>query len=113
MVADALSRPAVGVVQLAESAAVDYANLAAEQQRCTATQQLAKAASLQVVRVVMHRHNVLCDISTGMPRPLVPPKWRQAVFHSVHDLEHPGVRATKSLVTSRYVWAQCAADVAR
>jgi transposase InsO family protein len=113
VVADALSRPAVAVVQLADSAAVDYADMAAEQQRCAATQQLAEAASLQVVRVAMHGHNVLCDISTGTPRPLVPPKWQQAVFHSVHDLAHPGVRATKRLVTSRYVWARCAADVAR
>jgi transposase InsO family protein len=113
VVADALSRPTVAVVQLEGTAAVDYADLAAEQQRCEATQQLAQSATLRIVRVMLHGHNVLCDISTGTPRPLVPRKWRPAVFHSLHDLAHPGVRATKRLVTSRYVWAQCAADVAK
>jgi hypothetical protein len=74
VVADTLSLPAVAMVQLTKAAAVDYANLAKEQWRCTATKQLAEAASMQIVRVTMLGHNVLCDISTGTPWPLVPPK---------------------------------------
>ena len=42
-----------------------------------------------------------------MPKPQ-----RKAVFMSVHSLAHPGIRATRRLITSRYVWRGCAADVA-
>ena len=44
------------------------------------------------------------DMSTGVPRPLVPARFRRVVFDSLHSLSHPGVRATLRLLTSQYVW---------
>ena len=54
---------------------------------------------------------LLCDTSTGVPRPLVPPQFRQQVFDTLHTLSHPGVRATQRLITSRYVWPGINKDV--
>ena len=54
---------------------------------------------------------VICDMSTGIPRPVVPAKFRHAVFDSLHFLSHPGVRATQKLVTARYVWPGINKDV--
>ena len=54
---------------------------------------------------------LLCDISTGVPRPFVPAQFRRTVFNSLHTLSHPGVRATQRLITSRYVWPSINKDV--
>ena len=56
---------------------------------------------------------LLCDVSTGSQRPLVPPQWRRIVFDSLHCLSHPGIRATQKLITARYVWPGINADVRR
>ena len=41
---------------------------------------------------------------TGTPRPIVPPSWRRRVFDVLHNLSHPGVRASHKLVSSKFVW---------
>jgi hypothetical protein len=38
--------------------------------------------------------------------------YRQAVISSLHNIAHPGIRATKRLVTSRFVWRRMGADIA-
>lgn len=55
---------------------------------------------------------LLCDTSTGTQRPLVPLRWRQTVFDSLHSLSHPGIRATR-LVTAHFVWPGINTDVRR
>ena len=47
---------------------------------------------------------LLCDVSTGVARPIVPESWREKVFDTVHSLSHPGARTTKKLVSSKFVW---------
>ena len=56
---------------------------------------------------------ILCDLSTGIPRPYVPKQFRRSVFDSLHLLFHPSIRATQHLVTTRYVWPGINADVRR
>ena len=56
---------------------------------------------------------LVCDVSTGTPRPYVPSSFRRAIFESLHSLSHPGIRATQRLVTSRFVWPGVRADVRR
>ncbi|XP_061915612.1 uncharacterized protein LOC133657845 [Entelurus aequoreus] len=41
---------------------------------------------------------LLCDVSTGRPRPVVLVDWRRRVFDAIHSLSHPGVRASVKLV---------------
>ena len=47
---------------------------------------------------------LICDMSTGNPRPWVPECLRRIVFNSLHQLSHPGIRATQKLITTRFVW---------
>ena len=54
---------------------------------------------------------LVCDTSTGVPRPFVPARFRRTVFDSLHSLSHPGIRATQRLVTTRYIWPSINADV--
>ncbi len=87
--------------------------MAAAQSDCTVTTELATNSALTVEKVVCGGAEVMVDWSTGMPRPLVPPSLQQRVFKMIHELAHPGVRATQRLVAGRFVWRGCAADVAR
>ena len=50
------------------------------------------------------KFTLLCDVKTGRARPIVPEEWRERVFHTVHDLSHPGVRTTQRLVATKFVW---------
>jgi cleavage and polyadenylation specificity factor subunit 1 len=47
--------------------------------------------------------SIYCDTSAGKPRPYVPGPLRLQVFQSVHDLSHPGTKATARLV-ARFLW---------
>ncbi|XP_061879645.1 uncharacterized protein LOC133631461 [Entelurus aequoreus] len=54
---------------------------------------------------------LLCDVSTGRPRPVVPVDWRRQVFDAIHSLSHPGVRASVKLVGAKFVWPGLRKDV--
>ncbi len=54
---------------------------------------------------------LLCDISTGKPRPIVPETWRHYIFETVHNLSHPGINVTRKLVSSKFVWPGLAKQV--
>ena len=47
---------------------------------------------------------LVCDVSTGSPRPIVPPDFRRTVFDVVHNLSHPGVKAAVKMVSDKFVW---------
>jgi hypothetical protein len=51
-----------------------------------------------------------CDTTTSEPRPFVTPTLRRPVFNSLHNLSHPGIRATTKLVTDRFVWPNIKRD---
>jgi Integrase zinc binding domain len=110
VVADALSQPARAVTAPAPST-VDFEQLAREQQQCSDTLRLAAESTLHVQSVEVNGVAMLCDVSSGTMRPLVPERLRKAVFTALHGLAHPGAHATRRLVSSRFVWKGCAADV--
>ena len=59
-----------------------------------------------------HPHlRLWCDTSTPIPRPVVPASLRSAIIKSFHDLSHPGINATRHLVTSKFVWLKINADI--
>ncbi|GFS63824.1 hypothetical protein TNCV_1128411 [Trichonephila clavipes] len=47
---------------------------------------------------------LICDTSTGSPRPFLPFNSRRTIFEHFHNLAHPGVAASFQLIASRYVW---------
>ena len=59
---------------------------------------------MKEVPIPNSRHHLLCDISTGTPRPVVPSSWQRKVFDVTHNLAHPGIRATRRLVSRKFVW---------
>ena len=55
--------------------------------------------------------SLLCDFSTGVPRPLIPVVDRQKVFNAFRNLVHAGTRATRRLIAARAVWRGMNSDV--
>jgi len=88
------------------------AELAAAQGTCRETKELAASISLKVSRLRLEGVEVLCDESMGRPRPLVPVSLRKQLFEAIHNLAHPGTRASRRLIAAKYVWRGLNKDVA-
>lgn len=102
-VADAMSRVE------AVSIEADFADLAQAQELDDELMALLagkpfSSLSLRKTDVPGTGYNLICDHSTGKPRPYVPPPLRRRVFDRIHNLSHPGVKATCRLVADRFVW---------
>ena len=112
-VADALSRITIDAVELAQC--VDFHAMALAQDSDDDIIHLrndpATALRLENMRF-NSTTSLLCDTSTGVQRPVVPALFRCRVFDAVHGLSHPGIRTTRRLLTSKFVWPRIAADAA-
>ena len=105
-VADALSRITINAAHQLESG-VDFPAMAAAQrndQEMAAYRTAISGLVLQDVQFGPTNDTLLCDISTGHPRPIVPASFRRTVFDTIHGLSHPSIRTTQKLLTDRYVW---------
>ena len=54
---------------------------------------------------------IIYDVSTKLPRPFVPKYFCRHIFHKLHSLSHPGIRATKQLISSHFVWPHMQKDI--
>ena len=109
-VADCLSRVLISAVHLG----LDFSAMAADQARDADLQAWRSAVTgLRFVDVPCHGDGstLLCDVSTGPPRPMVPVGWRRRVFDAVHALSHPGVKASVKLISTKFVWPGMRKDV--
>ena len=114
-VTDALSRLEANAVQVDSTRpAVDFQAMAKAQPTDKDLQELQSSNNtIKFARVAMPmcKDTLLCDTSTGTPRPYVPQQFRRTVFNSLHDLSHPSIRATQQLVTARFFWPGINSDV--
>ena len=103
LVADTLSRASIFDVHLG----LDYVAMAAAQQLDPEIQSYRTASTnfkLRDIPVGERGATLLCDTSTGRARPIVPESWRKQVFDLSHGLSHPSIRATRKLVSTKFVW---------
>ncbi|XP_035265827.1 uncharacterized protein LOC118223430 [Anguilla anguilla] len=103
VVADCLSRSIVDAVNLG----VDYGQMAADQASDPKVQALRTATTglqLQEVSFGPSCTPLLCDVSTGVARPVVPVVWQWRIFEVLHNLSHSGRKASQKLLSGRFVW---------
>uniref|UniRef100_A0A5S6QQZ7 RNA-directed DNA polymerase n=1 Tax=Trichuris muris TaxID=70415 RepID=A0A5S6QQZ7_TRIMR len=115
VVSDCLSRPPQVVSAITDDIGLaDYKEFAEEQQKSADISDFAANRSLTIERRRVPGTSVplLVDVSTGSDRPLVPHSLKRSVFERIHNLHHPGVRATKRLLTERFVWQGMSSDIA-
>jgi len=91
---------------------IDFQAVAAAQQSCPEVVAMSNSPSLQIVSRPAGDTTILGDISTGTFRPLVPPAFRQEVIRRLHEVHHPGVRATTRLVKASFCWPKMGRDIA-
>ncbi len=110
VVADALSRPEVNTL----TTDIDLTKLADLQTQDDSITDLRKSSSLQLRDAPLPASpgSILCDWSTGTPRPVVPQSYRRVVFEHFHAFSHPGIRAGRKLISARFVWPKMNADIA-
>ena len=110
-VADALSR--IEINSIRPHPEIDFQAMAAAQAKDRHLSALQHSSSLRLkdIPIPASPSTLICDLSTGVPRPVVPESLRRSVFDSLHSLSHPGVHATERLVTGRYVWPNIKSDV--
>lgn len=109
--ADALSR-----ISTLEHVPINLADIALHQQSDPELQHLLSGHSslqLQEIRFSGIKDPVYCDTSTGTERPFVPNGLRRSVFAALHQLAHPGIKATQRLIAARYVWPSMNTDIRR
>ena len=116
-IADALSRVKLETNQLSLSTdppTLDLLNMARAQQDDAKVQAYRTAITkltLADLPIPGTDATLLCDISTRVSRPIVPPAWRRCVFNAIHGLAHRGIKATRKLMTAHYVWHGINRDV--
>jgi hypothetical protein len=93
------------------SGGLDLLLLADAQAGCTETQAAAASTSLQIKLFQVGGKNLICDVSLPNHRPVVPASFQRLVFDHVHSIAHPGIRATKRMISAHYVWRGMAADI--
>jgi predicted aspartyl protease len=97
------------------SSAGDFRALSMAQENDAELQELLRPdanTGLRLEKITIPGTNLTlyCDTTTGEPRPFVTPTLRRPVFNSLHNLSHPGIRATTKLVTDRFVWPNIKRD---
>jgi transposase InsO family protein len=70
-----------------------------------------QSPSLDIVCWLVGTVYLFGDVSTPLFRPLVPLPFRRGIFDTLHNAGHPGVRATRRLISSRFVWSSMAQQV--
>ena len=110
-VADALSR--IHHLGNQYPDAIDLQDIASAQVSDPDIERLRKQSSLHIEQLTIPSTDVqlFCDVSLGHPRPIVPLTLRKKVFETLHNLSHPGIKASVKLLTDRYVWHNIKKDV--
>lgn len=112
-VADALTR----VEAIVYPTPIDFDEVARAQE--TDDQMARMLTELQGNIVLKQIHSPLCnkaiycDISDSQVRPYLPQQFRKIAFDSIHNTSHPGIRATRRMITRRFFWPEMNKDVTR
>ncbi|HBK84185.1 MAG TPA: hypothetical protein DDZ41_11445, partial [Flavobacterium sp.] len=70
-----------------------------------------KNSNFRLEKICLPDMEICCETSTGNNRPFVPKDLRHAIFNQLHNLSHPGARASRKLITTRYFWPNMNKDI--
>ncbi len=83
---------------------LDYVSNAKNQLTCPSTRIAEASYSLRLVHINVRGHQLLCDVSRGDQRPLIPEVDRKWLFQAFHELSLPGILATCRLMSAPVIW---------
>ena len=57
---------------------------------------------------------IWCETSSNNNnRPYIPTEYRKQIFNALHNLSHPGIKASKKLIASKYFWPKMRTEIAQ
>jgi hypothetical protein len=112
LAAKSVQVPSVAASSPPPASPVDLAALAAAQPTCPDCRRAPFSSLLRVTTIQMDNTSIMVDTSSGVFRPLVPAAFHRPIFDVIHGLAHPGIRATRRLIASHFVWPGLASQVA-
>lgn len=109
VVADALSR--IETINVPSN--IDYEAIADAQVNDTELENLFQNSSLKMKKFSLANSTkeIYCDVSQNKIRPYIPVAFRKNVFLSVHNLSHPGIKASTKMLKSKFIWTSITKDV--
>ena len=97
-----------GVISMCEvtnpSPLLDFNDVAKCQVDCPDLISLQAKPDLHILPLPVPGGSLWCDFSTGIARPVLPFKFRRTAFDVLHALSHPGIRSSRRLIVSRFLW---------
>ena len=110
VVADHLSRP-----EADENAAIENVEFSLEKlvELQQSDPEIKNYKRNNLEKVNMGSIVVLCVVSGDRRRPFVPKDLRYVVFKALHEISHPGRRATQRTIGLRYYWPRMYSDIAK
>lgn len=66
---------------------------------------------LKKLTVPTGNKSIYCEISTEDIRPYLTEEFRKLAFYSIHNLSHPGVRASRKLISKKFFWPGMNRDI--
>lgn len=111
--ADTLSR----VDTISSPSPIDYKIIALDQDNDRELHKLLSSTSsslnLKQVTLQLCSKPLYCDVSVnGCTRPYIPEPHRRMIMEHFHNIAHPGIRATRRFLSSRFVWPKINKDIA-
>ena len=111
--ADALSRNLFGISTDPAHPLLDYVAIASAQQTDEELQKVISDTSLNMKSIKIPGTDIelYADVKDNIARPYIPSPFRKQAFDHLHNLSHPGIRASQRLLTSKFVWPSINRDV--
>ncbi|GFW88432.1 transposon Ty3-I Gag-Pol polyprotein [Trichonephila clavipes] len=104
IIADALSR----IDELHLQQAIDFEGIAKAQEKDEELKEILSShnSSLKLEKNPIFGSNldIFCNCSAKKKRLYIPEAFQRIVFNNIHNLEHPGIRTTTKLLSSKFVW---------
>ena len=69
------------------------------------------SVTLEKLAIPNSTNELFCHVANGKVRPYVPQAARKLVIEKIHGLSHPGIRATRHLVSERFFWPGMAKEI--
>lgn len=67
--------------------------------------------SIKAIPILNSKKQLFCHINNNIARPFVPVQSRKLIFNALHNLSHPGIRATNKLITQKFIWPGMNKDI--
>lgn len=114
VVADSLSRPNTDSIDQTPIGIETIANAQINDEELTTLRNNIPKNSkikLEFIKIPACNSSLWCETSTENYRPYVPRNLRQTIFHKIHSISHPGIRATRKKIAKMFFWSRMNHDI--